>query len=140
MKRIIAFAFLAATLISLEGTRAQAQSLEFKVPFDFTLQSKAFPAGTYWISHASQSVILIRSQDMRFKAMAVTYAADGSRTGGAQLVFKKYGDKYFLRDVLCNVIDLNEEVPMSRFEEQARIQQARLPGSETVAVLHGGVK
>ncbi|HYK36017.1 hypothetical protein [Alloacidobacterium sp.] len=140
MKRILALAFFAAALISVGGANANAQSLEFKVPFDFTVQSRAFPAGTYWVSHAAQNVIFIQSRDMRFHTMAVTYAAYDTSPSGAELVFKKYGDKYFLHDVLCSAADLNGEIPESKLEEQTRTQQAQLPHGETVAVLRAGVK
>jgi hypothetical protein len=140
MKRITALAFLTAALVSMGSFRAHAQAIQFKVPFDFTVQSKALPAGTYQVSYVAASSILIRSLDGRFYALTITNAAEGSPTSGGKLIFRKYGNQYFLHEALCNNMGMNAEIPTSGLEERARIQQAQIPGSETVAALHVGAK
>ena len=135
MKRMTALTFLTAALISMGSFRADAQALEFKVPFDFTVQSKALPAGTYQVSYTPTHSILIRSLDGRFHTLTPTYAADSSPTGGGKLIFTKYGNQYFLHDVLCSNLDMNVEIPKSKLEQRVRLQQAQLPHSETVAAL-----
>jgi hypothetical protein len=136
MKRTIALAFLAATLISIGGTRAHAQALEAKVPFDFAVADRVLPAGTYQISYTTQNGILIRNQDGRFHAMSTTFAAYNQSKSGGKLVFKKYGNQYFLHEVLCSDVDMNVAIPTSRLEKRAQIQEAQLAGTETVAALH----
>jgi hypothetical protein len=140
MKRITALLVLTAALVSMGSFRANAQAVEFKVPFDFTIQNRALPAGTYQVSYAATNSILIRSLDGRFHVLTLTYAADGSPSGDGKLIFTKYGNQYFLHDVLCSNLDMNVEIPTSRQEKQARIQQALLPRSETVAALRVGAK
>jgi hypothetical protein len=139
MKRITALAYLAATLISMGSARAHAQATGFKVPFDFTVGNQVFPAGTYQVSHATQSTILIKSQDGRFHAMTSTHLADPSTNDG-EVVFTKYGNQYFLHEVLCSALSMNVALPTSRLEKRARIQEAQLPHSETVAALRTGAK
>jgi hypothetical protein len=56
------------------------------------------------------------------------------------LVFRKYGQKYFLRDVLCTEADMNVEVPTSRLEKRARVQEAQLASTQTVAVVRVGTR
>jgi hypothetical protein len=140
MNRITALAFLTATLISMGSARAHAQVAGFKVPFDFTVGNQVFPAGTYQVSYnATRDAILIRSQDERFHAFTTIYPADPS-TGGGKVVFGKYGNQYFLNEVLCSALSMNVGLPTSRLEKRARIQQAQLPHSETVAALRTGAK
>jgi hypothetical protein len=143
MKRTTALAFLTAALISMTsmgGARAYAQAPAFKVPFDFTLGSQVFPAGTYQVSYmAGKSAILIRSQDDRFHAMTITYPADRS-TSDSEAVFTKYGNHYFLHEVLCGAVSMHVALPTSRLEKRARIQEAQLPHSETVVALSTGAK
>jgi hypothetical protein len=144
MKRITALAFLTAALISMGSACAHAQAAGFKVPFDFTVGNQVLPAGTYQVGYyPTKNAILIRSQDDRFHAFATTYPADysaGPSTSGGKVVFTKYGNQYFLHEVLCSARSMNVALPASKLEKRARIQEAQLPHSETVAALHVGEK
>ena len=140
MKCITAFAFLTAALISMGSACAHAQAPAFKVPFDFTVDNQVLPAGTYQVSYnTAKTAILIRSQDDRFHALTATHAADPS-ISDSKVIFTKYGDQYFLHEVLCSAVAMNVEIPTSKLEKQARIQEAQLPNSETVAALRAGAK
>ena len=140
MKRTTVLAYLAATLISLGSACAHAQAPVFKVPFDFTVGNQVFPAGTYQVSYyPTKSAILIRSQDDRFHALTATHAADPS-ISDSKVIFTKYGNQYFLHEVLCSAVAMNVEIPTSKLEKQARIQEAQLPHSETVVALSTGAK
>jgi opacity protein-like surface antigen len=140
MKRITALAFLTAALISMASARANAQAPAFKVSFDFTVGNQVLPAGTYQVSYdATKTAILIRSQDDRFLASTTTYLADPSTSDG-EVVFTKYGNQYFLHEVHCSDVSMNVEIPKSKREKQARIQEAQLPPSVTVAALRTGAK
>jgi hypothetical protein len=137
MKRTTVLAYLAATLISMGSACAHAQAPRFTVPFDFTVGNQVLPAGTYQVSYATQNTILIRSKDGRFHAVTTTLADDKESYGG-ELIFAKYGNQYFLHEVLCADVAMNVEIPKSRLEKQARIQEAQLPHIETVAALRNG--
>ena len=140
MKRITALAFLTAALISIGGARAHAQQVTFKVPFDFIVNNQVLPAGIYGVSQTAQSAILIKTWDGRFHAMTSIFADDKQSYGVGKLIFAKYGNQYFLREVLCSDVSMNVEIPKSKREKKARIQEAQLPHSETVAALNLGVK
>jgi hypothetical protein len=140
MKRITVFAFLTAALISMGSVCAHAQASGFTVPFDFTVGNQVFPAGNYQVSYyPTKNAILIRSQDERFHAFTATHLADPSTRDG-EVVFTKYGNQYFLHEVLCSAMSMNVAVPTSRLEKRARIQEAQLPHSEAVAALRTGAK
>ena len=136
MKRITAFAFFAAALISMSSTCGHAQSAEFKVPFDFTVSQQVLPAGIYWIRYTSGNIILIQSQDGRLQALSSAYTSGDRSTGGGKLVFRHYGDQYFLHQVLCRDADIDAELPTSKLEQRVRIQKAKLPQSQAVAALN----
>ena len=136
MKRITALAFLAAAFISMSSAFAHAQAVEFKVPFDFSVNDKVLPAGIYWVEYTSENdAILVRSQDGRFNAISTTNAAYGKSTDSGKLVFRRYGNQYFLHQVICCNTDVNGELPTSTLEKRVRLQQAQLPQSQTVAAL-----
>ena len=136
MKRTTALAFLAATLISMCSARAHAQAVEFKVPFDFIVGNQTLPTGTYRVSQAAGNVLLIRSRDGSSAALTSTFATDVRKPAGGQIVFNRYGNRYFLHEVLCSDLAMNAEIPKSRIEKQAQIQEAQLSHTKTVAVLY----
>jgi hypothetical protein len=140
MNRITTLAFLTAALISAGSSRAHAQEVRFSVPFDFIVGKQVLPAGTYGVSHAKQNAILIETPDGRIHTMTSTFADDRQSYGLGKLVFAKYRNQYFLREVLCSGLSMNVEIPTSRLEKQVRMQEAQLPHSETVAALRPGEK
>lgn len=146
MKRISVLSFLAAILISIGSACAHAQStVEARIPFSFNVNGKVLPAGTYQVGYASptRQLIAIRSKDGRIGVLNSAFAADGGGySGTGKLIFKRYGDQYFLHTVLCNAVSLNVELPVTKLEKQVRMQQiAQLPqGQTTVALLHPGEK
>jgi hypothetical protein len=143
MKRITVLAYLAATLIlmiSMGSASARAQAPEFKVPFDFAVGNQVLPAGTYEVSYyAPKNAIMIRSEDGRFHVLTAIQPDDPS-TSGSEAVFTRYGNRYFLHEVLCGAVSMNVALPTSRLEKQARIQEAQLPHIQTVAALRIGEK
>jgi len=58
----------------------------------------------------------------------------------SEVVFTKYGNQYFLHEVLCGAVSMHVALPTSKLEKRARIQEAQLPHSETVVALSTGAK
>lgn len=136
MKRSIALALFAATLISIGGATAHAQVAEFKVPFDFIVGNQKLPMGTYRVSRAGGDELLIRSRDGAPSVLVITSGPSYDQSAAGRLVFNRYGNQYFLHEVLCNYAAMHAEIGASRLEKEVRIQQARLQsGTESVAVL-----
>jgi hypothetical protein len=78
---------------------------------------------------------VVRSQNGHLDALSTTHGADDLSTGGCELVFTRYGNQYFLHQVLCRNADMKAELPTSMLEQRVRLQQAQLPKTETVAAL-----
>jgi hypothetical protein len=89
-----------AALISISSTCAHAQSVEFKVPFDFTVSHQLLPAGIYSVRYTSVNLIMIQSKDGRLQAYSSAYTSGHLSTGPGKLVFRHYGDQYFLHQAL----------------------------------------
>lgn len=137
MKRITAIALLAIANFAMAGTSfAQSNGVQATVPFDFTVGTKLLPPGTYTIQKKSinANVILIESHD---KPIATFYLVnpDGNRSpNGGKLLFHKYGGQYFLSEILCDQADMNVELPTSKREKRAQLQQATLQSSSQTVV------
>jgi hypothetical protein len=116
---------------------AQEQAVKANVPFDFTVGDKLLPAGHYTISLANANVIKIQNSEQRVTILTMA-TADGNESNTGKLVFNKYGDQYFLREILCSQAAMNMAVPASKQEKRVRTQQASLstPGQQIYLALN----
>src|SRR5271168_2447056 len=137
MKRNIAIALLAVSTLATAG-RAVAQDLAVQatVPFEFTVGGRLLPADTYTITSAESGVIMIRNADKHFWAVTIASHSNQESASGSELVFDKYGDKYFLHEVMCpKDAGLNVNVPKSKLEKQVQIQEAKYGGEPQVVLI-----
>lgn len=140
MKRITATAlFTLAALVTaalVTGPRAMAQSRAVRatVPFDFTVGDKLLPAGSYEIWSPSRGVVQIENRDNHAAMLtATTYDSHESRNGN-KLVFHKYGDQYFLSEILCRPASMNVRLPQTKTEKQARMLQAAMDNPARIEI------
>lgn len=96
---------LAAAIAVLGGTFAQgklwAQAVSAKVPFAFRAGDTLLPAGSYILeTNNTNQTVLIRGTKGGAAMIALTNAAERLKApADAELVFNRYGDKYFLSQV-----------------------------------------
>jgi hypothetical protein len=134
MKRIASIALFAlVSFVTVGFASAQERAVKADVPFDFTVGNKLVPAGTYTISAGSYGVIEIRNRDAHVAMLSRTYP-DDKQSKTAKLVFHKYGDQYFLSEILCASADMNMAVPTSKAETRAHDQQASLQNASQVFI------
>ncbi len=138
MKRISAMALLSlASLLTAGSAMAQDRAAHATVPFAFNVGDMVLPAGDYTISQAGwrpSGVIQIRSTDAKH-AMLTTAISDAKKpVNGGELVFNRYGDKYFLTEVLCPEAGVSMQLPTSKLESRARINEAALPTGSQILV------
>lgn len=129
MKRIMSITSIAlfalVSFVTVGSISAQERAVKANVPFDFTVGDKLLPAGTYTISAENTGVIKIQNRDKHVVILTMT-TSDGREAKTGELVFNKYGDQYFLHEILCSSADMNMAVPTSKQEKRARVQEASL--------------
>jgi hypothetical protein len=120
MNRISAVALLAiASVATCAGAIAQQSGLRANIPFDFTVGNTWMPAGEYTITSPTQDVLALKSGG--HIALVVSTQSYDESNSGSKLVFDKYGDQYFLHEVLCpNLVSLNLQIAPSKAEKKAR--------------------
>ena len=132
MKRIAAIAFLAIANFALAGTSfAQSRMVKANVPFDFTVGKQLLPAGTYTIKTQSSGLIVIKNHDKPITVLTIVDQAGDRSPNGGKLMFHKYGDQYFLSEILCDWAGMNVALHPSKVEKRVQLQQAMVhPSSE----------
>ncbi len=137
MKRItVSILLVLASIFATGAALAADRAVQAKVPFDFTVGDRLLPAGTYTIASLNSGVIVIQSRDSQISLMAITSPDSNESAHGGKLVFDKYGDQYFLSEVLCPTAAISAALPKSKLEKKVSMQQAHLrsAGQTMVAV------
>jgi len=125
MKRTIAAIalFVASTFITA-GVMAQDHQVKATVPFNFTVNNTAMPAGKYTIGTDvnSPNVLRMRDREQNAAVMTIGLADPISSDNDHELIFHRYGNQYFLSEVRCSNASLDLHLPTSKAEKQARKQ------------------
>jgi hypothetical protein len=135
MKRIITIAIFAlTTILGVGSASAQATAIRVKVPFAFTAGDKLLPPGTYTITLVSADVIRIQDRDQHLSILSTETRNNRQSENGDELVFARYGDRYFLQEILCDSPAMNVNLPTTKSEERARTQEANVQHPSQVLV------
>lgn len=134
MKRITTIAMcVLASLVALGNASAQDHATRVTVPFGFFVGSTWVPAGTYTLTSDSRSpnVVNVRNGDSKVSLISVGQT-DGKLSRSNQLVFNKYGEQYFLREIQCSTCGMNVAFPVSKRERRAQAMEASVPAPAEV--------
>lgn len=137
MKRFAAIALVVLAGACTAGSlQAQSHQVRANVPFDFAVGNKTLPAGHYIFFTEPNDTVVISNAD--YKTIILSRTEEGSQGVGymSRLVFDKYGDHYFLREIRCPSIALNVEIPASKLEKRTRTQMAWLGPNTTLLALN----
>jgi hypothetical protein len=108
------------------GARAQEEdTVVSNVPFDFVIEGKILPAGTYRVSRvntAGSRELEISSYDARAGVLFIPTVFDDFKSGHAQLNFEHVGNKYFLSAIETPIGTYDITIPPSAIE-LARMEQ-----------------
>lgn len=110
---------LSAVFVSA-GSAGKKMITVFEVDFDFQIGNKTYSKGKYRLSREHQTVIILENlEEPETKLlMGIPTGGDASKSNDSTLVFHRYGDRYFLRQVISPVI--SARVKMSDDEKDAR--------------------
>ena len=110
----------AVMLLTVLSVNAQSGArIEANVPFDFTAGDSKLKAGNYSVTRISRNAFLLRNTDLKASVVVQAPVAIEQRREGspARLVFKRYGDAYFLAQVWSDVRAEGRQLNSSKTEE-----------------------
>jgi hypothetical protein len=116
---VLAFAITAPARAQLPGT-----SLRAYIPFDFHVNGKTLPAGNYElrrITDAPEGLIISNVNDKHDHIMFETDALQQNQIPRHnELVFDRYGDTYFLSEVISSGMQSGRRLAPSHAERELR--------------------
>jgi hypothetical protein len=127
--------------LAIYPTQAHAQiigDVDANIPFQFHAGNTKFPAGEYRIhvlDNTDLSVMEITSMDGSVSALfQVQEAETNSEPAKTELIFNKYGNRYFLAKLFDEGNPSGSQVIESRYEK--KVSQGTLEGQEHVPARH----
>jgi hypothetical protein len=126
--KLFVCAFAAVALASASQAFAQGTELKVKVPFAFESGSQHYPADTYTIHFESSHILLLQGHSIG--GFVMTSSAESMKPAETgKVVFQRYGDRYYLRQVWTAGSTTGNECVKTREEKQAQIamQKANVP-------------
>lgn len=126
-KQIFGTFAVLSLLFALTIITAQAQSgsrVTAHIPFAFQVGDKTLPAGDYSIKRLSQNALLVESEDGDVSALAqaprsIQNSSPNAQPSTEKLVFRQYGEHYFLAQVWMTKGAGGRELNMSGAERKA---------------------
>ena len=116
-------------------------AIRVSIPFDFTVEGRTLPAGNYEVRRISDEPTGLLIQNVRRRrdeAMFQTEPRDERRIPNhSLLVFHRYGDSYFLSEVMTAGQETAEDLRPTRAERTLRSEMAKNnvePETVTVAM------
>jgi len=141
--RLLSLLIALAFALTMYPTKAKAQitgDLEVDVPFQFHVGNAKLPPGKYTIhvlDNTDLTVMEITSADGSTSAL---FEVQGTQANSSpvksELIFDKYGNRYFLAKLFDEGNPSGSQVLESRYEK--RISQAAAEGQEHVPAHHRG--
>ncbi|HZD30639.1 MAG TPA: hypothetical protein VE779_03165 [Candidatus Angelobacter sp.] len=130
MTLVVAFA------IATPVVHAQSRiTMSANVPFDFTVNGKALPAGAYEVREVGDRATLIETKDGHSKVLGIYQNAEPSKAGQTKLVFHKVGNNYFLAEIWTSARSQGSILPTSAAEKETMAANTQSGGgAETVIV------
>jgi hypothetical protein len=124
----------AVVLVSAAAVSAQVTDSISNVPFAFTVGKTTLPRDTYRISRLPGQMAVFQITGQRHSAIVIGQPeAPDSKGDNPQLIFHRYGDSYFLREVRLPG-NVAMSLPASRLEQDAAKKLASNAAPEIVVV------
>ncbi len=127
MNRILSkFSLVIGLTLITAGVWAQTntKALSASIPFDFIVNNKLVPAGTYTVTPQGgrSEIVKLSNRAQNEQLFSFITPESESKWEGSALVFHKYGDRYFLSEIRCQNCSMNSVLPLSKTEKWAKIE------------------
>ena len=139
-KRLIMLSVL-GVLTTVSAHAQYVKPFRVTIPFNFYVGGKALTAGQYTVGRGSETTaetIVLSGIDGGAGVFALTRGIQADEVQlESKLVFRRYGDQYFLGEIWTFQRNSGRELPISRKERLIKEENARLGASPEKVAVHG---
>lgn len=121
-KQVLTLIGVLSLLLAAGSAFGQTIRVKADIPFNFVVNKATLPAGEYEVSSMGSvegRSLLVRSEDGQAKTIVLANSASLLQPStGTKLMFKKYGDSYFLSQIWVEGENSGHQIPVSRRESE----------------------
>lgn len=129
-KQVLSMIALLSFVVTLTSVGySNTGRIKASIPFNFTVGNKTLPAGNYTVERVNSGVetLLIRSSENGMSAATITSGGKNAKAeAAAKLVFHRYGNTYFLAEVLEPGSETARQLPTSSAERNLQKRRSHL--------------
>lgn len=126
-KQVLTLVGVLSLLLVAGSAFAQSGQIRATIPFNFTVNHTAMPAGNYSIFTTGGTGSLLVLQGANGRAVRIT-SSNGVQASkpsdSTKLIFRCYGDRYFLAQVWKRGSQMGRELPKSTLESEVAMDVA----------------
>lgn len=126
-KLLFGIIFTAFAIVSINSAvfARGGDSLTVEIPFDFYVRNEKLNAGEYEVQKNTEDVFVLRNVETGKKIiLSARISAGKNGVEAEKVVFNKYGDRYFLREVYMDRLSLGRDLGESKTEKKIRKESA----------------
>lgn len=128
---------MALGVVAIAAPQAHAQEMTANVPFSFEGNGTHFSPGKYVVIADSPRMLELSNQTTGQRAILLTHSAEQLQPNAkGELIFRRVGDRYFLKQAWSVGSTTGTELPTSRAEKEAQIAQTETPRSNVIVALN----
>ena len=120
-KQVLTLVGVLSLLLVAGSAFAQSGQIRANIPFNFTVNHTTLAAGTYSISTTGGTDSILLIQDANGKAVKLVgsnHLQASKLSDRTKLVFRCYGDRYFLAQIWTQGTRMGRELPKSALESE----------------------
>ena len=126
-KQVLTLVGVLSLLLVAGSAFAQTGQIRATIPFSFTVNRTALPAGNYTISTTGGTgslMVILGNHAKALKIVSSNQVQASRPAAGTKLVFRCYGDRYFLAQVWTRGSQMGRELPKSALETEVAMDAA----------------
>jgi hypothetical protein len=124
MKRTLAVVTLVLGMSLGFTSRSSAQegTVIVTVPFDFAVEGRVLPQGTYHIT-SDTNFLTFKNDEQKTNLFSRGIPAEGTADGHTKLVFDDVNGNYFLRKIVTEAVNMNMDFPRSKVQRKTELSR-----------------
>jgi hypothetical protein len=126
-KQVLTLVGVLSLLLVAGSAFAQGGQIRATIPFNFTVSHTTLPAGDYSVSTTggTGSILVIQGANGKALKLVGSNLVQASKLSDrTKLVFRCYGDRYFLAQVWMRGSQMGRELPKSNLESEIAMDAA----------------
>ena len=126
-KQILPFVGMLSLLLTSGSALAQSNDLRADIPFKFQINGHVLPAGSYRISSVGsmEQAVAVVNENTRDVQIILPHRVFATKPAtNTKLVFRAYGDRYFLSQMWVAGHETGRELPKTAVETRVAKEQS----------------